>query len=199
MEATLRSPHRRRTQQGFTLVEVLITILILCVGLLGSVGMQAAAMQANTQTRYQVSATALASELAEAMRGNHLVALQTSAAANPYLIDFDGGAITAPPEDCQQGECQGNDATARLNAAQWQVSEWVQRAADELPSARIVVCFDSAPFDSSGQSRWACDGSGDVVVAKMAWTRIDTSGALTFSAQAPRPLLVIPVTAGSPP
>lgn len=199
METTLVQPRGRRTQQGFTLVEVLITILILCVGLLGSVGMQAAAMQANTQTRYQVAATALAVELAEAMRGNHQVALQTSAAANPYLIDFTGGTVAAPSEDCQQGDCQGNDAAARLSAAKWQASEWVQRAATELPSARIVVCFDSAPFDATGLPRWACDAAGDVVVAKMAWTSLDTSGALVISASAPRPMVVIPVTAGSAP
>lgn len=199
MEDTLVHRRHPRSQQGFTLVEVLITILILCVGLLGSVGMQAAAMQANTQTRYQVLATALAAELAEAMRGNHQIALQTAVAANPYLIDHDGGTFASPPQDCQRGECQGNDDTARLNAARWQVSDWGQRATAALPSARIVVCFDSAPFDAAGLPRWACDATGDVVVAKMAWTALDTSGALAFSANASRPLLVIPVTAGSRP
>lgn len=196
---TVPSPScRPRAHQGFTLLEVLVTIVILCVGLLGSVGMQTAALQANTQTRHQVAATALASELGEAMRSNHRVALQRLAADNPYLIDHDGGTVPAAPRDCQEGLCSGTDDAARLDAAQWQVTEWLQRAVAELPSPRIVVCFDSAPFDAAGQSRWACDGTGDVMVAKMAWTSLDTAGNLQLGNRMANPLVVMPITAGSP-
>lgn len=77
-------------QGGFSLVEVLVTIVVLSIGMLGSAGMQTAALQANTQTRYQVVAVALASELAEAMRGNHRVALSTDPADNPVNNDWSG-------------------------------------------------------------------------------------------------------------
>ena len=90
-------PFTRTDQGGFSLVEVLVTIVILSIGMLGSAGMQTAALQANSQTRYQVVAAALASELAEVMRGNHRVALSTEPATNPYLIDYSTGALAAPP------------------------------------------------------------------------------------------------------
>lgn len=140
-------PHARRPRpdRGFSLIEVLVTIVILCVGLLGSVGMQAAALQANAQTRHQVTATALASELAEAMRGNHLVALEPEAEDNPFLMDYSGGTPASPEVDCQTGDCLGVDKDARLNAARWLVQEWQLRAIAQLPSPRIVVCFDTEP------------------------------------------------------
>ncbi len=194
------SPHSRcpRTDRGFSLIEVLVTIVILSVGLLGSVGMQAAALQANAQTRHQVVATALAGELAEAMRGNHLVALEPQAANNPFLIDYAGGTPASPDLDCRKGECLGVTTDSRLDAARWMVYEWQLRAIAQLPSPRIVVCFDSAAFDAAGQSRWDCDGSGSTAVAKIAWTHRDTAGALVHHTDADvGPMLVIPISPGS--
>lgn len=81
---TPSTPTFGSNQGGFSLVEVLVTIVVLSIGMLGSAGMQTAALQANTQTRHQVVAAALASELAEAMRGNHKVALNANPAYNPY-------------------------------------------------------------------------------------------------------------------
>jgi type IV pilus assembly protein PilV len=193
-------PRKRTGQAGFSLVEVLVTIVILSIGMLGSAGMQTAALQANTQTRYQVVATALASELAEAMRGNHLVALNADPAVNPYLINHVSGDLTPPPVDCLVESCSANTDEERLSNAQWQVHEWMSRVRSELPAARVRICFDSAPFHATtGAAEWECDDTGDVMVAKIAWTRVNTLGTLVFGSAATSPLVVIPVTAGSPP
>jgi type IV pilus assembly protein PilV len=196
--STALTPAPIADQSGFSLVEVLVTIVILSIGMLGSAGMQTAALQANTQTRHQVVATALASELAEAMRGNHHIALKTDAADNPYLIDHSSGALAEPPVDCLVDSCSANTDEERLNNAQWQVHEWMGRVQSELPSPRVRICFDSAPFHAAtGEARWNCDNAGSVMVAKIAWTRINTQGALVFGSAATSPLVVIPVTAGS--
>jgi type IV pilus assembly protein PilV len=184
-------------QTGFSLVEVLVTIVILSIGMLGSAGMQTAALQANTQTRHQVVATALASELAEAMRGNHRIALDTDPAKNPYLINYSSGALAEPPVDCLVDSCSANSDEERLNNAQWQVHEWLGRLQSELPSPRVRICFDSTPFHATtGAAEWECDETGDVMVAKIAWTAINTQGTLVFGSAATNPLVVIPVTAG---
>jgi type IV pilus assembly protein PilV len=192
-------PHACKHQAGFSLVEVLVTIVILSIGMLGSAGMQAAALQANTQTRYQVIAAALTGELAESMRGNHRIALNTTPAANPYLLSYSAGALAAPPVNCLVNDCSANTDAQRLSSAQWQVHEWMTRLQANLPSPSVSICFDSTPFDANGQAKWACDNTGDVVVAKIAWTRINTQGSLVFGSAALNPLVVIPVTAGSPP
>ncbi len=48
----MRHPAR---QQGFSLMEVLVSIVVLSFGLLGMVGMQAAALQSNREARLQSS------------------------------------------------------------------------------------------------------------------------------------------------
>ena len=53
---------------GFTLLEVLVSIVVLSFGLLGMVGLQAASLQANRDARLQSTAVVLARELAEMMR-----------------------------------------------------------------------------------------------------------------------------------
>jgi type IV pilus assembly protein PilV len=195
--STVLKPTFRAGQSGFSLIEVLVTIIVLSIGMLGAAGMQAASLQANTQTRYQVIAATLAGELAEAMRGNHHIAQKPLAAANPYLIDYSSGTLAQPAIDCQVAACSGNTDADRLSNAQWQVHEWMTRVQSDLPAPRVRICFDSAPFDSTGQARWDCDNTGDLVVAKLAWTRINTQGSLVFGSTAPSPLVVIPVTAGS--
>ena len=80
--------HTQRHSTGFSLVEVLVSIVVLSFGMLAMVGLQASALQSNREARMQSTATSLARELAEKMRGNHDVAILTVAANNPYLGDF---------------------------------------------------------------------------------------------------------------
>lgn len=189
-------PSRRRTDRGFTLVEVLVAIVILSVGVLGAVGMQVAAMQSNKEVRTQSIAGGLARELAEKMRGNHVVAIKTAAADNPYLLDTTITGTTtfsAPSPNCYQASCPTG-----LNIAAWDIYEWQTRVKDSLPKARILICMDSDPFDAAGKPKWACSNTGDVAILKMAWNRTNTLGELEFtSSNTTLPLLVLPLTAGS--
>ncbi len=50
--------HRR--SRGFSLIEVLITILIFAVGLLGMAALQAVSMRSNQSANFRTQATALA-------------------------------------------------------------------------------------------------------------------------------------------
>ena len=78
---------RRRATGGFTLVEVLVSIVVLSFGMLGIVGVQAFALQSNREARLQSHAVNLARELAEMMRGNNQIGIKSAAADNPYLLD----------------------------------------------------------------------------------------------------------------
>ncbi len=182
--------------RGFTLIEVLVTIVVLCIGMLGSIALQAAALQSNAQTRHQVVAAGLATELAEYMRGNQQVALQRSVASNPYLISHQTGLPAAPAVDCRSGDCVGTTANDREDIAVWQAHDWLSRAIGALPSPRVEVCFDSAPFNvGTGMPHWDCDGMGATATIKLAWASRDTAGELRPMAE--RPMLVIPVTPGA--
>lgn len=162
----VRSERRRpwRPEAGFTLLEVLVAVVVLSFGVLGVVGLQAAALQANKDARYQSSAARLARELGDMMRDNPTVALQTGA-ANPYLGTFSGAAPTAP-QDCSANACTNNG----LALAKFEMADWLYRVNQELPGAQVTVCADSTPY-ASGKAQWTCTGTGTLLYVKIGWTR----------------------------
>ena len=188
-------PSAANHQSGFSLVEVLVAIVVLSLGMLGAVGMQTTAMQSNREARSQAVATTFARELAEKMRGNHAVAVEPSAAKNPYLFD---ATLTSPSSVASFSvNCFTTGCSTGADAATWDVADWQSRVQAALPTPRAKVCFDASPFDSTGKPRWACTNSGDVAVLKMSWTRKSTAGTLEFASSSGVPVVVVPLTAGS--
>lgn len=170
-------------QRGFSLIEVLISIVVLCFGILGMVGLQAASLQANREARLQSTAVRLAEEMAELMRSNKTTALKTT--GNPYLVDVNSASsltaatcgMPSSSTDCTSGDMVGERdvyewLTRAVTGTKDSAGAWISRP--ELPGARVVICQDSTPYDSSGLPQWACSGSGGTLVLKMGWTRANT-------------------------
>lgn len=199
---------------GFSLVEVLVSIVVLSFGMLGMVGLQAAALQANRDAKSQSAAVTLARELAEMMRGHKIVAVQPTNATNRYLGDFSSPLAPATASYClsvsSSTPCSsispgplplpGTPNLRDIAIANAQMTEWLARVEAELPAPRVVVCFDATPFDASGLPQWPCSGSGSTAVVKIGWTRgstkRDTAYANAFE-RATIPSVVMPVIAGS--
>jgi len=159
-------PRCTAAQRGFTLLEVLVAIVVLSFGVLGVVGLQAMALQANKEARYQSTAVALARELGDMMRSTKDVAKNLSAAQNPYLVDF-SSALPSAPTDCFAAVC-----ATPLAVAQFNMREWLVRVNNAVPGVRVVVCFDDNPYGSDGRPRWACDGGATrTSVVKIGWAR----------------------------
>ncbi|MFZ0257314.1 MAG: type IV pilus modification protein PilV, partial [Gammaproteobacteria bacterium] len=57
-------------QQGFSLIEVLITVLVLAIGLLGLAGLHAQALRFSHNAYLRSHATLLGNEMADRMRAN---------------------------------------------------------------------------------------------------------------------------------
>jgi len=158
-----------RSVSGFSLVEVLVSIVVLSFGLLGMVGMQATSLQSNREARLQSSAVVLARELAEMIRSNKAVGISTTAATNPYLGSFSSPLAAPTPVYCLNVAPATTACSGAINIANAQMTEWLARVDAELPGARVDVCFDTEPFDSSGLPQWACTaGTGGVIMVKMA-------------------------------
>lgn len=186
---------RARKDDGFSLLEVLISIIILSFGLLGMVGLQAAALQSNREARLQSTAASLARELAEMMRGNKDVALATT--SNPYLVSTSSPLTPTTASYCLNVAATSAcaDATTTANA---QMTEWLTRVDAELPGARVSICADSAPFDAAGLPVWACGtAAGGLTTIKIGWTQGSTDRTLTTVDRATRPSIVFPVTPGN--
>lgn len=185
------------------MVEVLVAIVILAFGMLGTVGMQAFAIQANRDARLQAQAVVFARELAEMMRGNKEIAVKTTAAANPYLVT---SMTIASPNYCMRVANASTGCTSTLDVASAEMTDWLARVAAELPDARVTVCFDGAPYDSNGLPQWTCNATGadEIVFIKIGWTRTVTDKSQTGSAalerandSGSRPYVVVPVTSGN--
>lgn len=191
---------------GFSLIEVLVSIIVLSFGLLGMVGLQAAALKANRESRVQSSAVRLARELGELMRSNKEIGIATT--NNPYLIDYYNDpatnpdpttpvAVPAATTNCFTADCS---TATKTELAEFEVRDWLTRLNADLPGAKVTVCFDSTPFDASGIPQWACSHSGGLAVIKIGWTKASTNRSDTRAAAFKRatvPSVVLPVTAGS--
>lgn len=186
-----------RAAGGFTLLEVLVAIVVLAFGVLGVVGLQAAALQANREARNQSIAIAMGRELADLMRGNKDIAIRTgsSGSANPYLGDYAAPTLPSTTDECVTAACASQEAVARFH-----MREWLTRVQAVLPGVRVVVCFDSSPYtsgSSGGLPEWDCAAGGGLVVLKMGWTRQGYDRAASGPDRASAPTVVLPLIAGS--
>jgi type IV pilus assembly protein PilV len=121
-------------QRGFSLLEVLVSMLIIMIGALGIAGMQLLAITSTENARYQNVATMLGVSLTAAMQAN--VAYWGSP---PAAIAVDGESSTGGPA-AFGGTCLGlaNVCTAPQMAA-YDLKAWGKDVADLLPSGKATI------------------------------------------------------------
>ena len=85
----------RQLSRGFTLIEVLVTLVILTFGLLGIAGLMAKGQRIAFEAYQRQQAVALASDMAERMRGNRLLVF--TCPPGPACTTYASGAPVATP------------------------------------------------------------------------------------------------------
>ena len=111
---------RYRTQ-GFTLLEVLVTLVVLSIGLLGLAGMQLNGLQSNHSAYLRSQATILTQDIADRMRANRI---STVTGAYDIALGDVPAAVT----------CTGVGANCPTSAlANADLSQWKTHLADSLP------------------------------------------------------------------
>jgi len=98
-------------QAGFSLLEVLISLIILAIGLLGLAGLQAAGLRNNFSAYHRTQATQLAYDMADRMRANMSISSQSTCANN-----------------CSSNQMAQND-----------LDEWNQKLGSELPLGQGMI------------------------------------------------------------
>lgn len=184
----------KHSAAGFSLVEVLVSIVVLSMGLLGAIGMLLASVRTSNEAATFTAALNLARELSEKARMNKNVAAKNDA-ANAYLVeDWRAGSASGSPSAAASCVASGVACNA-ADLAAWDMSEWKRRIAKALPDARLSVCFDEAPWNAATEEyTWACSKTGHTVVVKLGWTP-RTGGEISPSS-APPPRLVMQLVAG---
>ena len=91
-------------QSGFSLLEVLVALLILSIGLLGIAGLQVTSKRSNFEALQRTTATMLANDILERIRGNPgQLSLYTNAGAGFTFTPSTG--ITTAVTDCANATC----------------------------------------------------------------------------------------------
>lgn len=89
-----------RAEKGFGLVEVLVSMLVLGIGILGMLGLQLNAMKFNQTAAFRTQATFLAYDIADRMRANAPRAIAGS--YNTALADTPPSGSTIAETDLRQ-------------------------------------------------------------------------------------------------
>lgn len=127
-----------RQQRGVTLVEVLVSVLILGLALISLAGLQSYTVKYQLGSSQRAVMSVLVSDFAERVRANRE---GVQLPASPYLFAkswsdqvADGAVDSDSAHDCQTEDCV--DA---LSLAQWDMAMWRQRVRDELPQGAVSV------------------------------------------------------------
>ncbi|WP_431276153.1 type IV pilus modification protein PilV [Variovorax ureilyticus] len=156
----------KRPAAGFSLLEVLVSIIVFSLGLLGAVGMLMTSVRGTTESGSFTSAVNLVRELSEKARINKNVSSRNGE-ANLYLL-ADLKSRDALPK--RGDSCVGFDAgCSQAELASWDLYQWVLRARNTLPDVRIAVCFDDEVVSGERESTWDCTLAGRNLVVKLGW------------------------------
>jgi len=116
---------RHQQQTGFSLVEVLITLVIMSVGMLGIAGLYVQSMQAGRTAMFRHHAVTLAGDVADRIRANPRAAVAYEDANGENKNCVLGGI------DCNPAEMAAND-----------IFMWKAQAADTLPGGDVTIVLD---------------------------------------------------------
>jgi type IV pilus assembly protein PilV len=174
---------KKNRQRGFSLIEVLISIFVLALGVIGTAGMQLVAMRTSQQSSLQSVAVQLATEMADKMRSNSKQMNQTPDSAIPFLqIDHDSSTMAAPTAPSSTDTCYGATGCNDAKMAAFDIYEWLTRVRNELPGGRAKVCRDASP-STGGVLTWDCaytaaTGNNAPFVIKVGWQGKNPDGTL---------------------
>jgi type IV pilus assembly protein PilV len=107
---------------GFSMVEVLVSLVILSIALLGTAGLTAASLRNNNNSYYRSQATVLADDIIDRMRAN-----RTAARDGDYVVTADPVEIKATVGTMARFDCV----------------EWVNTISETMPGGVGTISIDA--------------------------------------------------------
>lgn len=143
-----QSDQPMKYSKGFSLIEVLVSLLILSLGLLGVAGLQTASLRSNQTAYFRSQATAAAADIIDRMRAN------PQGVANGKYNAIDSANLPSDPS-CIDSGCGADDL------ADFDIIDWATNTLASLPSGTGTVTVDN--MGTAG------DTSDDVFVVSISW------------------------------
>ena len=157
----------KKSQSGFTLIEILVSVVVAAIGLLGVARLQMATLQNNNSSQYRSIAIQIASDLLERMRSNQ-DGVNLSAYNRVATTRADALYNTPVPACTTVAGC---DSTER---ASQDAADAMAQARNLLPGGAVIVCIDSGtsgavPLYNGVTITPQCDGIGTTHAVKIFW------------------------------
>lgn len=149
-------------QTGFTMLEVLVTLFIIALAVLGTAGMQSLAVKTSLGGQLRTQAVILGQDILERIEANN-----PAAVAGTYAVST---LPTSAPTDCYAGFCSPADL------ATYDLVQFRSKLLAQLPGATATITVSgSGPFVYSVQINWV------ERIAKGSTTTVATSGTTTVT------------------
>ena len=110
-------------QHGFSMLEILITLVLIAVAMLGTAGLQLNAMRLNKGSQLRTQVIFLASDITERMEAN-----KAQAVAGTYAAPLTS-VVSLAGTNCETAACDGTALAA------WDINRWGQSIAVLLPQS----------------------------------------------------------------
>lgn len=145
----------RAPQDGFSLIEVMIAILVIAFALLSMGALQLNSMRSTGGSMLRTIATHQAYDIADRARAN--------------MPAFRAGVYAAGGAGVAHASCFGSGCSPQ-EQAEMDLHLWNDTNAAALPSGQGVVCIDSTPnVPTPTPVAPECDGIGDSLAVKIWW------------------------------
>lgn len=138
---------QRQATRGFTLIEVLVALIVISVGLLGIVGMEALALSSSSSARMRSLASIEAASMAAAMHANRAFwsanVLTVTLSGQPATVQSDTTSLLGGGGDCTATTGTPPCAPATLAAADLQM--WGSALSQVLPNPQATINCPNGP------------------------------------------------------
>ena len=188
-------PISSHKHQGFALIEILVSLVIFAIGMLGTAGLQLATLRSNQFTAQAAIATQLARDYEEIVQMVPSASISASEGSTSF-----SALDTKTASSVTITECKGASAACTpAQFAAYMLNEWKNQVTTNLPAGRAVVCRDSTPKDNSGTGEglyhWTCNNKGDMLMIKLGWAAKTAKNDSFMQAidSDDRPRIVIPI------
>lgn len=144
-----------KAQSGSSILEVLVSMIILAIGVMGVASLQSVSLRSNQSAYLRTQATIYSADIVERMHANSVATNVGS--YNNVTGSEQANCMSAAHAICTSTDMANND-----------VFEWKRDVAAGLPMGLAQVCLDSSPNDGTFALP-LCDGVGNLYVAKIWW------------------------------
>lgn len=176
---TRRAKHSQR-ERGVSLIESLVSLLVLALGILGMLGVQLKTMSDNQTATHRVIAARLAEDFFERIKAN---SAGTGSVAN-YNLNSSWTRVTARPlaDLCTANACDA----ARL--ASYDLWAWQTNVINTLPGGNATTFISPSDPEQLGvMVAWRLrntdqTGTTTTDTARAAWLNVDVTGGPTCPA-----------------